>query len=183
MVQLYLRFLERTIHVSDTIKFQVGQTIKNVKNDIEGKVVAADIPTSKFGAATLLEISDAEFDGVIVCIPESEATDWIVRPVRPGEVWTIDKLMVRAHDHAVEAGFYDKWPDNPTQIALMHSELSEMLEADRNDDRKNYEEECADLFIRLLDHCAKLGIDLLDATLKKMDYNETRPRMHGGKAY
>lgn len=99
-------------------------------------------------------------------------------------VWTLAMLADRAHAHAVRAGFYEPTiPDNPTQIALMHSELSEMLEADRKGNRENYEEECADLFLRLLDHCAKLGIDLEAATLKKMARNETRPYRHGGKLY
>ena len=69
----------------------------------------------------------------------------------------------------------------PEMIALMHSELSEMLEADRKnlmDDklphRRGLEVEAADLLIRLLDFCGGLGLDLGGAYVEKMDYNAKR---------
>ena len=42
-------------------------------------------------------------------------------------------------------------------------------------------EEAADIIIRVLDMCGKLGIDIGRAILAKMRYNEGRPMMHGGK--
>lgn len=85
----------------------------------------------------------------------------------------------------------------PEMIALMHSELSEMLEADRKDlmddkipTRKGLEVEAADLLIRLLDFCGGMGLDIGGAYVEKMDYNANRAdhkreaRMApGGKKY
>lgn len=79
-------------------------------------------------------------------------------------------------------------------IALIHSELSEMLEADRKDsmdshlpDRKGWEVEGADVFIRLLDCMASTGhADTERRTFgktigRKSEYNARRPRKHGKK--
>lgn len=87
------------------------------------------------------------------------------------------------------------------KIALLHSELTEMLEAHRKGNppcAKTYpspfdgkpitigvmegggvrtitavEEECADVVIRLMSLCGKLGIDLGRVILAKMEYNES----------
>lgn len=100
-------------------------------------------------------------------------------------------------------------------IALIHSELSEALEAYRDhgfgellrftsdsgfsllspDDPnairwqesgtlgkpEGVASELADVFVRLLDTCAHLGIDLEKEFVKKMDYNDTRMHRHGDK--
>ena len=79
------------------------------------------------------------------------------------------------------------WPDNvedrnkPEMIALMHSELSEALEAlrkDLNDDhlphRKGVEVELADTVIRILDFCGAYGYDIEGAINEKLQYNSKR---------
>lgn len=75
------------------------------------------------------------------------------------------------------------------KIALMHSELSEALEADRKGELAEHiegysglEEELADAFIRILDFAAHKQLNLSGAIIAKMRYNLTRPRKHG-KAY
>lgn len=69
----------------------------------------------------------------------------------------------------------------PADLALIHSEVSEALEAFRRGDRHGFGEECADVFIRLLGLCHGLGIDLAGATAAKMAKNATRPHRHGDK--
>ncbi len=65
------------------------------------------------------------------------------------------------------------------KIALIHSEVSETLEAIRNGDTANEREELADVAIRLLDYCGHYGIDLGAAIEAKMVRNYQRPFKHG----
>lgn len=76
-----------------------------------------------------------------------------------------------------------------SKIALMHSELSEALEADRKGLQSEVipglsgvAEELADTVIRVLDYCGAHGIDLGAAIAAKMQVNLNRPYKHG-KAY
>lgn len=69
-----------------------------------------------------------------------------------------------------------------TVIALIHSEASEALEALRKLDRKNFEEELADVLIRVLDCSHGLGIDISSVVRSKLAINRLRGFRHGGKA-
>lgn len=100
--------------------------------------------------------------------------------------------------HQVSAWCVRKgWEPDPdrqfgTEVALVHSELSEALEQFR--DFKHYDmvivdgkpegvaSEWADVLVRLLHYAHVHGIDLEAAFDVKMGYNETRPYRHGGKA-
>lgn len=111
----------------------------------------------------------------------------------------IKDLCRIAHEESRRGGWYDAdggKRNTGELIALMHSELSEMLETLRKlDDDGNVkpspktpefsalEEEAADLAIRLGDFCGYLGLRLEDAISAKMAFNRTRGYRHGGKKF
>ncbi len=104
----------------------------------------------------------------------------------------INDLCDKAHQTASDHGFDDATVGE--DIALMHSELSEALEEYRHG--KSPEEvyyqadsykpegipiELADVMIRIFHFAGKHGINLGQAVIEKMAYNEQRPYKHGGK--
>jgi len=68
---------------------------------------------------------------------------------------------------------------NVSKLMLMVSELSEALEGMR--DGGNYDEELADVVIRVFENAQKNNIPIGDAILKKMRINEEREFKHGRK--
>lgn len=108
----------------------------------------------------------------------------------------IKTLVAKAHENAVKHGFWEPPLPFGTAIALIHSELSEALEEERNgnpdiwfacnesDNSRKPEGvavELADAVIRIADLCGHLGIDLEEVIEIKMAYNEGRPYKHGKK--
>lgn len=69
------------------------------------------------------------------------------------------------------------------QLALIHSEVSEMLEAFRVNDMGNAQEEGADIVIRLMDLFEAHDWSLHNAVVAKMARNRNRPYKHGGKLF
>lgn len=104
---------------------------------------------------------------------------------------TVSTLQSKVFAAMQAQGFWEGQRDNfGSKIALLHSELSELLEANREGNAPSKkipgytgeEEEAADLLIRLLDMAGRYGWDLGGAVAAKMQHNMTRPRKHG-KAY
>lgn len=105
------------------------------------------------------------------------------------ELGHLDGLSSFLHETAVEKGFWNNEVDVNfvlSKLALVHSEVSEVLEAVRKSmGEEVVVEEMADIIIRLLDLYAGMvdagmvqtSID--DALAKKIDKNKSRPHMHG----
>ena len=113
----------------------------------------------------------------------------------------ISQLVEQAHKNAKEKGFWNDWyfgavkisdmsaaeklmidtdKNNAiaTRLALIHSEVSEALEALRVGDMENFAEELGDIMIRVADLAGGLNIDLEGEIEKKMEKNKARGYMH-----
>ena len=101
----------------------------------------------------------------------------------------LDALAAILHETAREKGFWDGEYNHDkigNKLALVHSEVTEVLEAIRkSQDSENVVEEIADVIIRLLDVYAAMRneeqvLHSLDEVLEsKMNKNKERPRLHG----
>ena len=129
----------------------------------------------------------------------------------------INKLAKEIHLNARSKGFFDAEKNIGEMLCLIHSEVSEALEADRknhytklkkdwyikgladpnygasfcdneafkkefkNSVKNTFEDELADIMIRVMDLAAFKGIDLEAHIKAKMRYNASREHKHGKK--
>ena len=107
----------------------------------------------------------------------------------------LDRLAIRLHETAVEKGFWDALGSLPEedkfvfyakQIAMIHSEATEVLEALRKS--KGHEEvveELADIIIRVCDlyeglrENGEVVFSLNKTVRSKARINRGRPKLHG----
>lgn len=114
--------------------------------------------------------------------------------------WDGDKLYDEVKDHLIktqaslemiEAVLKRLERNVGESVALMHSELSEALEAARHgnppDDKcpqySGIETELADVIIRIMDVSRAHGWRVAEALEAKREFNKTRTYKHGGKTF
>lgn len=108
----------------------------------------------------------------------------------------LNELAKKIHQIAIEHGWWENERNFGESLALVHSEVSEVLEDwrhGRSMDTIQWEVgphsgkpkpagipiEMADIIIRVLDLCAFYNIDIETAITEKIAYNRERPYRHG----
>lgn len=102
-----------------------------------------------------------------------------------------DEISQELHETAVSKGFYDEldmseFNSQAKQLAMIHSEVTEVLEALRKSQgERAVVEELADILIRVYDMYGALqeagvtSLSLDEVFADKTAINKERPRMHG----
>lgn len=125
-----------------------------------------------------------------------------VSAVIAGSAKSLAQMQAEITEVNLALGWHDKPVSFGEAMALLHSEVSEALDAWRHWEFEDATtprvympggklgpppkpegvgSEFADVLIRLMDACERFGVDLAAEYERKIAYNRTRPYRHGGK--
>ena len=103
----------------------------------------------------------------------------------------VKEFQERVFAWAKAKGWTERKVEIPEQCALIHSEITEALEAWRNNEPLSWTDEngkpqgigseYADAIIRIFHYASLLGLDMEEELERKATYNDTRAYRHGGK--
>jgi NTP pyrophosphatase (non-canonical NTP hydrolase) len=103
--------------------------------------------------------------------------------IKMEEQKTLKYLVESCYLNSKEKGFWDASHNIAEKMMLVVTELAEGVEAYRHGkikgEKDSLAEELADAVIRICDIAGFLEIDLEKELLEKMEYNKTRPYLHG----
>jgi len=119
---------------------------------------------------------------------QTQAMRTTLLAMAPSLIAQLNQFQALCYEQMRRQGFWVDSADNfGSKVALVHSELSELLEANRNsieeDDKIpefcGEEAEAADVFVRLMDMAGRYEWRFGEALIAKMLHNLTRPYKHG----
>ena len=113
------------------------------------------------------------------------------KPVNENFITAWEGRAEAIHENAKNKGWWSDDRHDGVIISLIHSELSEALEALRNGNQadekiphlKGVEVELADAVIRIMDYGKARNLRIAEAIEEKIKYNITREYKHGGKRF
>jgi len=93
----------------------------------------------------------------------------------------IEELIEESYKLAEKDGYHFNWNEAPKYLMLIVTEASEAMESWRDNNKKNFEVELADIIIRTLHMVAELGYSktFVESIKKKMIKNWKRDYHHG----
>ena len=122
-------------------------------------------------------------------------TSWNPHLTRKSGKMDLRIIQQKVHKEYIKNGYQERWSveyliEHPEELALVIdlaevglfvTEVAELMEDIRNDNRDHYAEEGADIVIRVMNWFNRKKIDLESAIMAKHQKNMKRGKLHGRK--